>query len=74
MTRRREAWIEVDLSGIRFLDSSGVKALIDCHRCAHQQLSVVDPQPVPRRVLEITGVLEHLLGTATAVDHRLRER
>ncbi|OJF12211.1 hypothetical protein BG844_21900 [Couchioplanes caeruleus subsp. caeruleus] len=50
--RRR---VEVDLSGVTFMDSSGVNALVQHHRegC---ELVVVDVPPNIRRVLEITGL------------------
>jgi anti-sigma B factor antagonist len=51
----------VDLRGLRFLDSSGVRALLDAERdvqafSGHLEV-LVSPGPV-KRVLEVTGVLE----------------
>ncbi len=52
--------LSVDLAGIRFLDSSGIRTLLICQRRAREQggeLVVVDAQPAVLQVLEITGVL-----------------
>ncbi|WP_320068108.1 STAS domain-containing protein [Micromonospora sp. RTGN7] len=57
------AVLEVDFGGVRFLDSSGILALVRAHGRAAQQgcrLTVTDVQPTVRRVLEITGVLTTL--------------
>ena len=62
LTRLGEAGqrhIRVDLRDVRFLDSQGIKVLVD----AHKRLSMIGgslslfhpPRPV-RRVLEVTGV------------------
>ena len=56
--------VEVDLTGISFLDSSGVGALLVAHRAADtdgRTLVVRDPVPHVRMVLEITNVAR-LLG------------
>jgi anti-anti-sigma factor len=55
----------VDLAGVRLLDCSGIGALIGVRNAALQagcQLRITDPQPIVRRVLEVTG----LLGILTA--------
>ena len=60
----------VDLASVRFLDSSGIKALLDCRRRAGEQgreLVIAAAQPIVRRVLQITGVLD-LLAPAGAED------
>ncbi|GAA1029491.1 hypothetical protein GCM10009557_18150 [Virgisporangium ochraceum] len=57
--------VSVDLAGIRFLDSSGIRALLLCQRQARDrggELVVVDARPGVLRVLEITGVLGLLTG------------
>ncbi len=52
--------VEVDLSEVRFIDSSGIHALLRCRtetireRC---QLAVTNAQPMVYRVLEISGVV-----------------
>jgi anti-anti-sigma factor len=53
--------IEVDLGGVTFLDSAGIRALVSCQTTAHEtgsQLVLSNMRPIVRRVLEITGVLE----------------
>ena len=53
----------LDLSGVMFIDSSGVKALIDCAQQAQQPdaptLSIVS-SPQVDRVIEITGLRDRL--------------
>jgi anti-sigma B factor antagonist len=56
--------IVVDLAGVPFLDSSGVRALLygrEQARAGGTTLTVRGPQPVVERVLRLTGVAE-LLG------------
>ncbi|MFB6393208.1 STAS domain-containing protein [Polymorphospora lycopeni] len=56
--------VTVDLAEVPFLDSSGVRVLLDGRSTALARgaaLAVRDPQPVVDRVLRITGVAE-LLG------------
>jgi anti-anti-sigma factor len=50
----------VDLSGVGFIDSSGVRELLKARRSAQVaggELSLANPSPACRRVLEISGVL-----------------
>jgi anti-anti-sigma factor len=52
--------IEIDLRGVTFLDSAGIRTLLMCHADARQEdclLTVVDPHPRVYRVLQITGLL-----------------
>jgi anti-sigma B factor antagonist len=60
--------VTVDLSGVTFLDSSGISALVQAHhRLAEANAAMVvvgGPQSV-QRVLAITGV-DRLLGPETA--------
>ncbi|MEV4197586.1 STAS domain-containing protein [Micromonospora globbae] len=61
--------VVVDLAGVAFLDSSGVRALVDAALRARREgvtLRVVDPRPVVARVLRITAVGE-LLGLPAEV-------
>jgi len=54
----------IDLSEVSFMCSSGVQALLDAKRAARGlgiALWVRNPQPAPGRVLEITGLTDHLL-------------
>jgi anti-anti-sigma factor len=66
--RQRPGRMEIDLRGVPFLDSAGIRTLLSCHRDAQQlgcRLTVTDPHPMAYRVLEITGLLDHLGVTAT---------
>jgi anti-sigma B factor antagonist len=57
--------VEVDLSGVEFLDSSGVSLLLRGRRKADEQgveFRVTGARGVPKRVLEMTGVWAHLCG------------
>ncbi|MEU4426572.1 STAS domain-containing protein [Actinoplanes sp. NPDC024001] len=53
----------VDLSAVRFLDSSGLHALVSAHQAARRQagnLHVVNARGTVATVLEITGVIDLL--------------
>jgi anti-sigma B factor antagonist len=53
----------VDLTAVRFLDSSGIRALIDADRTAGLtggKVSLVGATGVVRRALEVSGVWDHL--------------
>jgi anti-anti-sigma factor len=55
--------IEVDLAGVTFLDCSGVTVLIVAGNAAARtgcQLRITNPQPIVRRVLDLTGLLDVL--------------
>lgn len=57
--------IVVDLSGVRFMDSSGIAALVNAHRRSARKsstLSVVNCQRNVRQVMEITEVYHILTG------------
>ena len=52
--------IEVDLAGVTFLDCSGLTVLVVLGQAAARTgccLRITNPQPIVRRVLELTGVL-----------------
>jgi anti-sigma B factor antagonist len=58
----------VDLSGVTFLDSSGVRELLAANRSAEAmglQLQLVNPSAACRRVLEISGVLDEFMVQRT---------
>jgi len=62
LRRHRPRGIEVDLRGVAFLDSAGIRALVLCHADAEQlgcRLTVAGPRPDVRRVLDLTGLREH---------------
>ncbi|MGF1595489.1 MAG: STAS domain-containing protein [Acidimicrobiales bacterium] len=52
----------VDLHGLSFIDSSGISELLRVSQAVGdrgQEFELRDPSPAVRRVLEITGLLEH---------------
>ena len=57
--------IAVDLSGVTFLDSSGLRALLNAHR-RNPGLRVVQPSAVVARLLEITSTRDVLLDGTDA--------
>jgi anti-anti-sigma factor len=61
--------IEVDLGGLRFIDSTGTAALKRAHRTTARYgcvLVVTNATGIVRRVLELTGTLAHLSPRADA--------
>jgi anti-anti-sigma factor len=59
----------VDLSDVRFLDSTGIRALVDCDIAALQfggRVVVTGARGIVRRCLEVTGVLDRLRHPAHA--------
>lgn len=66
----------LDLSGIAFLDSSGLGALIALHRSAvahGAQVAVVSASTAVRRVVDLTGV-RHVVPLHDSVADALRGR
>jgi anti-anti-sigma factor len=67
---------DVDLAGVTFMDCTGLGVLVALRRAAAQagcQLRVTNPQPIVRRVLEVTGLLGILtapIGQPTPVPTR----
>ena len=61
--RQTPGRVEINLRGVPFLDSAGIRTLLSCHSNAQRlgcQLTVADPRPMAYRVLQITGLLDHL--------------
>jgi len=55
--------IEVDLAGLTFMDCSGLTVLIVAGKAAARtgcQLRITNPQPLVRRILDLTGLLDVL--------------
>jgi anti-anti-sigma factor len=55
--------VVVDLRQVTFLDSTGVHTLIQCHERARDRgasMSIILGGPATRRVLDITGIIDHL--------------
>lgn len=62
---RTPAVLDVNVAGVTFLDCTGISALVAARNAAVRaggQLRISDPQPIVRRMLEVTG----LLGVLTA--------
>src|SRR5262245_51001591 len=58
--------VDLDLTEVRFVDSSGIHALMRCltrSMKAGCQLAVTNPQPLIYQVLEVTGVVAALAVT-----------
>jgi anti-sigma B factor antagonist len=53
--------ILLDLAGVTFIDSTGLRTLMAARR-DHAQLSVVNPSGVVVRLLDMTGTSELVLG------------
>lgn len=54
------AALDVDLAAVTFLDCTGISALVAVRNAAIQagcQMRITHPQPIVRRVLEVTGLL-----------------
>jgi anti-sigma B factor antagonist len=57
--------VEVDLSGVDFLDSSGLALLLKSRRSADEndvEFRVTGAHGVAKRILEMTGLWAHLCG------------
>jgi anti-sigma B factor antagonist len=65
----------VEMSGLRYIDSSGAKALLDAHRTfarRGRRLRLAAPSPMARRILEVLG-LESVLPMFDTVDAALED-
>src|SRR4051794_27315596 len=61
--RSGAAELRIDLTGVTFMDSSGIAALLELRRFADRheaRLVVVCPEGAPRRAIELTGVGQHI--------------
>ncbi|MFN3256010.1 MAG: STAS domain-containing protein [Ilumatobacter sp.] len=57
----------LDVSAVDFMDSSGLRVLIDAHQTAEElgtRLVLVSPGPAVSRIIEVSGLTNHL-----HVDH-----
>ena len=50
----------LDMSGVSFIDSTGVRTLLEAARAADSSLSLLAPSPAVTRVLELTELRGHL--------------
>jgi anti-sigma B factor antagonist len=65
----------LDLSGITFMDSTGISAVLTAHRAAEARgavVAVIAPSDIAMRVLQIIGV-EHLLHIYDSIDEALAQ-
>ena len=59
------ASVLLDLTGVRLLDSAGIRALLNARRLADttgRRLRITGASGIVRNVLDLTGVSDHLLG------------
>jgi anti-anti-sigma factor len=60
--------VEVDLSGVTFIDSSGLKAFLNARR-RDPELRIVEPSAAVERLLRMTGTYDYLVhGTIDDED------
>lgn len=55
--------LEIDLSGVEFVDSSGLRALIEAHQAFESKggsLTLTRPSPSVTKLFEISGVGDYL--------------
>ncbi len=60
LREQRPAHLELDLAGVPFLDTGGIKVLLQCRADARQldcRLTLSNARPLVYRVLEIVGLL-----------------
>ena len=63
VARAEGAMLEIDLSGVDFVDSSGLRALIEAHQRFQANggaLTLVRPSAVVARLFDISGVGDYL--------------
>jgi len=55
--------VVLDIAGVDFMDSSGLRVIIEAHdraHAAHRRLVLRSPSGVVRRLFEVSGLSEHL--------------
>jgi anti-sigma B factor antagonist len=60
--------VRIDAAGLAFIDSSGLRVLVDAHRRLGAEPSVLvlaDVSPTFRRLLEVTGLDQHVTIEST---------
>lgn len=71
----KEPTVEVDLSGVSFVDSTGLKSLLDISNDWRQrggQMLILRPRPEVAEVMQLVG-LDRLLAQSTALDGEEKE-
>lgn len=72
--RHRPAAVVVDVRGVTFLDSAGIRTLVTCRDEAQQagcDLALVEVPRMVYRVLSISGLLEHFGLTPSGSPPRM---
>ncbi|HEY0521601.1 MAG TPA: STAS domain-containing protein [Ilumatobacteraceae bacterium] len=62
----------IDLGDVHFIDSSGLRSLLGANRRAHDRATDVTlrhVRPEVRRLLEITGTLDHFIIEPDNIEH-----
>ncbi|SCE67089.1 anti-anti-sigma factor [Micromonospora coriariae] len=65
----------IDMSCVTFLDCAGIGALVEARQTAERhrkRYGVIHPRGLPRRVLELSGVLSYLSPTTPHRDRGLQ--
>jgi anti-sigma B factor antagonist len=55
--------VRIDFAGVEFMDSSGLRVLVEAHQNAvdgHRALTIERPSRTVHRLLEISGLIDHL--------------
>ncbi len=61
----------IDVARVTFIDSSGLSALVEARSALEAQgiaMRLQNPPPPVRRILEVVGLTEILLGEASSLD------
>jgi anti-anti-sigma factor len=69
---QRHAVLDLDLADVTFLDCAGIGALVAVRNAAVDagcRVRVCHPEPIVRRVLEVTGLLDVFAATAEPEPH-----
>lgn len=68
VVRSTDGDLDLDLAGVGFVDSSGLRVLIESHQLLEargERLTIVDPSPAVQRMFELSVVDEYLNITHT---------
>lgn len=63
--------LRIDMSGVEFVDSSGLRVLIEAHQsrlAEGRSMTIVSPSPVVARLFDIAGVDQYLDIATDASD------
>src|SRR5579864_6729443 len=66
-----EDHVIVDMSGLRYIDSTGAKALLDAHRLLSRtgrRIALAAVQPMARRIIDVMGIEKAILVFPTVDD------